>query len=371
MRILHFTGSTKIGGVASIVYELSKHYTSLGHHVDQMSMCNEPWLIDSSGRYEAIGVRTFVSKTPRRYSVRQLIQLCKVMADYDIVHVHQFPEQLWGALAAMLCRLRRKRPVFITTEHNTWNNRRSHRWLKPLDRLMYSAYDKIACISPPTYTAIDEWLGSKRLTRKLSTIMNGIDINKYALADNRLDRHIEVDERARYIVMVGRLEHPKDPFTLVRALELLPEDTRVILCGDGDLKPKVAELAAELRLTGRVHLLGNVDDVTGVLKGCAIGVLSSHWDGFGLVAAEYMAAGIPAVAADVEGLKDVVGDEDLLFTPGDHQRLAEILNRLLADEEWRKEKIARGSARVKAFSSQAMAEKYLALYAELLTHNRR
>lgn len=366
MRILHFTGSTAIGGVASIVYELSKYCTSRGHSVDQLSMCNEPRLIDSSGKYEDIGVRTFISPTSKRYTYSQLKSLMKTMREYDIVHVHQFPEQLYGALASML-KYPNNSPKIITTEHNTWNNRRNYKLLKYFDRWMYSNYDKIVCISPPTYDSIVKWLDNDRIINKITTITNGIDIDKYRNAINKLEDYVGCTDGNKYIVMVGRLEHPKDPVTLVKAITNLPDNVHAVFCGDGYLKPQIEALVKALNIKRRVHLLGNVPNPEIILKGCDVGVLSSYWDGFGLVAAEYMAAGIPSVGTNVPGLKEVIGDQNLLFEPGDVDRLVQILKRLLEDYEYRSSRVQYGYSQVLNFTSEKMASEYLALYESILS----
>lgn len=366
MKILHFTGSTAIGGVASIVYELSKYCTSRGHNVDQLSMCNEPHLIDSSRKYEDIGVRTFISPTSNRYTYRQLKSLIKTMREYDIVHVHQFPEQLYGALASML-KSPNNIPKVITTEHNTWNNRRNYKLLKYFDRWMYSNYDKIVCISPPVYDSLVKWLDNDRLINKITTITNGIDINKYRNAINNLEDYVGCTDGNKYIVMVGRLEHPKDPITLIKAIKNLPNNVHAVFCGDGYLKTQIEASTKALNMKHRVHLLGNVTNPETILKGCDVGVLSSYWDGFGLVAAEYMTAGIPSVGTNVPGLKEVIGDQDLLFEPGDVERLTIILKQLLENDNYRNSKIENGYSQALNFTSEKMASEYLALYESILS----
>lgn len=67
--------------------------------------------------------------------------------------------------------------------------------------------------------------------------------------------------------------------------------------------------------------------IPNIIKTCDINILSSHYEGFGLVAVESMASGIPTIVSNVDGLKDVVGNGGILFTKGDHIELKEkILN---------------------------------------------
>lgn len=365
MKILHYIGSPGVGGVTSVVYNISRYAQSRGHSVDIYSMCVEDDFGDITDTYTRSGIKVIPADTPSRYSLRKLRKLRRLMGNYDIVHIHQFPQQMWGAVAAML-RGKGKGPKIVTTEHSTWNNRRDKQVLRIFDRWMYDKYDRIACISPSASEELKKWLSYDKLNSRIVTITNGIDITKYADAENHIADYTGGDTEGRFIAMAARLDHPKDPFTLIRALPLLPENVKIIFLGDGKLLPEAEKLARELGVDSRVYLPGYVPDISSIIKGCSIGVLSTFWDGFGLVAAEYMAAGIPAVVSDVAGLRDVVGDPELLFPTGDHERLAGILNRLLSDPGYYDSKVAAGRERVNLFSCDEMGSKYLDMYTSLL-----
>lgn len=66
-------------------------------------------------------------------------------------------------------------------------------------------------------------------------------------------------------------------------------------------------------------------------------VLSSHWEGFGLVAIEYMAAGKPVIASDVPGLNDVVRGAGVLFEAGNVHDLFVKLQSLIVNADYRRE----------------------------------
>lgn len=365
MKILHYLGSPSEGGVASVVYNISKYAIEHGNSVDIFSRFAISELGDTKDTFDKIGVRIIPSITSKRFSYKQLSQLHSLMRNYDIIHVHQFPLQMWGAMAALLGK-KKDSPKIVTTEHSTWNNRRNYKILRYFDRWMYSFYDKIVSISPATTTQLNKWLKSDKLEKKIITITNGIDIEKYSKAENKLKLIIDSNEKNRHIVMAARLDHPKDPQTLIRALPFLPKDVRLIFIGDGFLLKGSKKLAEELHVVDRIYFPGYISDTSSIIKGCDIGVLSSFWDGFGLSAAEYMAAGIPAVVSDVTGLRDVVGDKDLTFAPQDVDKLAEILNKLLHDHEYYSTKVKSCTERVNLFSSKDMGKKYLQLYKQLV-----
>ena len=365
MKILHYLGTNAVGGVASIVHYLAKYHRQQGVQVDLMSTYHNPYLIDRTGKFESLGCRVFTSPTDRRYSPRQLSQLLSAMRDYDIIHVHQFPQQLWGALSVLVGQ-RKGRPKVITTEHSTFNNRRRHHILKYYDRWMYSLYDHIVCISDATQQQLTSWLGEGFLSDRISTITNGIDYAHFSSADLIVPQGITLDSKIKYIGWVGRMEEPKTPVTLLKALHRLPEECHAIFMGDGALKDECIKYITEHNLWGRVHLLGNLNDVSGTIKCCQVGVLSTDWDGFGLAAAEYMASGIPALVSDVPGLKQVVDHKDLVFTQRDDAELADKLRHLLYNQDFYREATNHCTNHVKQFSAKRMSDEYLDLYRNLL-----
>lgn len=365
MKILHYLGSPSEGGVASVVYNISKYVVDHGHSVDLFSRFTVEELGDTSNTFDKLGMRIFSSPTSNRFNIQQLLHLRTLMKEYDILHVHQFPQQMWGAFAALI-KNSNENPRIITTEHSTWNNRRNHKFLRAFDRWMYAQYDRIVCISPSTTNELKNWLKSDSRNKKIVTITNGIDIEKYSKANSELGKYVELDQMRKYIVMAARLDHPKDPHTLIKAMSQLPESIHLIFLGDGALRESSELLSKELGIAERVHFLGYLSDISGIIKGCDIGVLSTFWDGFGLAAAEYMAAGLPAIVSDVAGLRDVVGNPELTFKPQDSDRLATILNRLLQDGQYYRHASEQCLERAGLFSAEEMGRSYLRIYEEVL-----
>jgi glycosyltransferase involved in cell wall biosynthesis len=97
--------------------------------------------------------------------------------------------------------------------------------------------------------------------------------------------------------------------------------------------------------------------------------MPSHWEGFGLTAAEAMAAGIPVVGTDVPGLREVVeeGVTGFLIPGGEAEMLADKLLVLLRDPERAAEMGRKGCARARErFDAARCSEKWLEAYQSLL-----
>jgi glycosyltransferase involved in cell wall biosynthesis len=100
-------------------------------------------------------------------------------------------------------------------------------------------------------------------------------------------------------------------------------------------------------------------------------VFPSLYEGFGLPPLEAMAAGAPVVASNTSSLPEVVGDAALLVDPMDAGAIADAMARVLTDQTVRDDLIARGHARVKAFSWERSVARVQAVYEEVVSAGRR
>ena len=111
-------------------------------------------------------------------------------------------------------------------------------------------------------------------------------------------------------------------------------------------------------------------DVPQILKAADINVLASHFEGLSLSSVEGMAAGRPFVASDVDGLREVVQGNGILFAEGNHRQLAEILLRLINNRD-EYEKVARACADAATnYDIALMVERYHQVYNELCQEKR-
>src|SRR5579864_2721917 len=298
------------------------------------------------------GIPVLYTPQDRIYAASQIWHLRKRFREFDIVHTQLFPTQLWSVLGRS-----GRQPVLLTTEQNTDNNRRKA-WLRPMDRFMYSRYDHICSNSEATRTRLEQWL--PELQVEMSVIPNGISLNRVAHA-KPLSRRTVVgdDDRLPILLSAARLQPQKDHATLLRAIAMLGQPVHLLLAGDGELKPELERLAADLGIRERVHFLGRRDDVPSLLRTADIFVHSTHSDGFCVAALEAMAAGLPLVASRVPGLAEVIGNAGLLVPPQDPKAFAAAVSLLLAQPERRHELAQAARQRSQLFSIEASAKAYI------------
>lgn len=295
------------------------------------------------------------------YSLTYLKTLRKLSRDYDLVHVHLFPYLYLTPLATAGL----KTPL-VFTEHSTHNRRRGKAYLKPLEKLAYGRYRAIAAISRPTETALKKWLGSSKASQRILTISNGVDLKRFS-PDLREAGRKAFGREGKAIVMVSRFAEAKDQATVVRALPHI-EDKEIyaVFAGDGPTLESCRQLAASLGVDDRCVFLGRRDDIPAIAAGAFIGVQSSKWEGFGLPVIEFMSAGVPVIASDVDGLNGIVAGAGLLFEPGNEKDLAEKINSLSSRPEEYERLRALGLKRASDYSIETTAEHYVKLYREIL-----
>lgn len=280
----------------------------------------------------------------------------------DTAHVHLFPCNYQTALANIGIGT-----PLIFTEHSTHNRRRDKQWLRPIEKWVYGRYSIIAAISPATKETLSSWLGLPGDTNRITIVENGADLTKFQ--DVHADAKEVFGRSGKPLLMISRFTESKDQSTVVRALSRMKErEAFVAFAGNGNTMEKVKDIAREACIENRVLFLGTRTDIPRLVAAAEIGIQSSNWEGFGLTAVEMMAGGLPVVASDVDGLRQVVEGAGILFKAGDAEALACILDNLLTNEPALKELTEKGSARATEYSISETARKYTTLYKEYFRH---
>ncbi|MEO1903432.1 MAG: glycosyltransferase [Alcanivorax sp.] len=279
----------------------------------------------------------------------------------DVVNSHL----VHANILTRLLRLVTPIPRLVTSAHNTNEGGRGR-------MLAYRLTDCLADISTNVSeeaVAAFEQQGALRQGRMIA-IHNGIDTTAFTFDPGGRERvrlELALHKNAPLLLAVGRLWQQKDYPNLLRAFARLPEGRhapRLAIVGDGPLRGQLEAMAVSLGVADRVCFLGVRHDVPALMAACDVFVLSSAWEGFGLVVAEAMACERPVVATDCGGVREVVGQAGFLVPPRDSEALSTSLIdalRLRADEREALGRAARSRV-VEHFSLSATADRYLAVY---------
>jgi glycosyltransferase involved in cell wall biosynthesis len=270
-----------------------------------------------------------------------LVELIRIVRRFrpDIVHTHTAKAGFLGRLAARLAGARR--PLIVHTFHGhvleEYFGRLESAVYRQLERLAARASDALIGVSKATVDDLVR-LGVAPRT-KFRVIPIGLDLEPFASVDAQAASAIRVEAGVQpgevLVTFVGRLAPVKRPELALRAIASARKQgarVRLAVVGDGELRPRLEQHAAELGITDAVRFVGWRADTTAIAAATDIAILTSADEGTPVWLIEAAAAGTPGVSTNVGGVADVVVDgTGFCVAPGDDDALADHLSRLAAD----------------------------------------
>ena len=242
-----------------------------------------------------------------------------------------------------------------------------------IERILRRSTDAFICVSE------SERKEALRLRfadpKKTSVICNGIEVEIFQNAESNRMKYLKefgFAEDGWLIGCVARLEKMKGHVCLLRGFQRLLSkipDGRLILAGDGPDRNLVEQEIQKLGLGQKVKILGFRRDIPELLKTFDVFVSASLKEGMPYTLIEALAAGVPVVATDVIGNKDVIVNEQcgFLVPPENPQKLAEALEMLHDNPEWGERFKNEGMRRVKSrFTAEGAVRKLFDVYGELI-----
>jgi len=316
--------------------------------------------------------RLFQVKIPRQIhplrDLGALASLIRVLRLYrpQIVHSHTSKAGFMARLAARLCDV----PLVIHTIHELPQNATRSR----LKKTVYWALEKIAnhwCDHLITVSRVNQQqILAEGICRpdKLSLIPGGLALENYRAQSAP---PWNLPEGSIVLGMAGRLEPAKGHSDLLKAFaRLAPANPKLhlVIMGSGQLREALEKQRDDLGLQSRVHFLGWVEDLISAMAALDIFVLSSHYEGLGVVLLEALALERPVVSTRVGGTQDILEDGvHGLFAPAhDPAALAAAVQRLLDDPGLASRLAAAGKEKVwREYSAVQADQKVLDLYLRL------
>lgn len=246
----------------------------------------------------------------------------------QIVHSHMVHANLF----ARVVRLAGWFPVQISTAHSTDEGGR-------VRELVYRLTDPLCDLTTNvSNAAVERYIRVGAVPkRKIRFMPNGVDAGKFAPNSvARAKKRGELGLSSQFVwLAVGRFDPVKDHETMIRAFSLADAKfpgISLLLAGQGPLESAAKELALGLTESGRVRFLGVRQDVADLMAAADGYLMSSRWEGMPMVLLEAQSAGLPVVATDVGGNKEVVlnGRTGFLVPPGDAAALAASMEKTMS-----------------------------------------
>jgi glycosyltransferase involved in cell wall biosynthesis len=373
MNVMHLISSLEVGGSEKLLIDFlaaCRDDDQVNYTVVIMNRAVNPTMRE---RLERLGLNVYYLDRPEGHKhPKYLIELLKIIHRHNvrIVHSHNFGSKLWAVLCKAFC----PGLKLVFTVHDTMSMPR-------LDKRQIIIHrhwiDQHVAISKTVAS-----LCEKRGIHNYRQIYNGIHVQHF-MDTNRQSLQARLEQESfemkpLKIVHVGRMDYPvKGQDILLHAIKRCKDAGLQVQCAlMGGVYPynqksfdELKALVQELNLNNDVEFLINRTDVAQVISKADVFVLPSRFEGLGLVILEAMAAGLPVIASNTDGPKELIedGNNGLLFENGNPDHLFERIqliyqNPAVADR-------FRGEAlqRIAKFDIQAMKNQYYLLYDSLLS----
>lgn len=349
-----------MGGAERQVCDLADEFAEEGHQVLLISMTEDKVNLPKNTKINVLHLN--MDKTPLGI-IRCYLHARRVIRNFkpDVVHSHMVHANIF----ARMLRLSISIPRLICTAHSSNEGGR-------LRMLAYRFTDHLCDISTNvSQEAVDAFFAQGAVGKgRMLAIHNGIDTERFTFDINNRTRfraELNINEGIPLLLAVGRLNVAKDYPNLLLAFQHIIKSGRLahlVIIGIGEEEAKLITIVAELGLCDKVHFLGMRHDVHKWMSAADIFVLSSAWEGFGLVVAEAMACERLVVATDCGGVREVVANCGLLVPPRNSVMLANALAESLSltDEQAEEQGIAARQRIVEQYSLKNQVEKWLRLY---------
>ena len=325
------------------------------------------------GRVHYLGLE--VHSRPWRV-LKAIWRLRRLLRDetYDIIESSLSSPAILASWAAWGLKTRH-----VSGIHNAYNRARFNR---PRHRIWRFSVRGSRCAH---FYAISDfvrdcWIEYARIwPEKICTIYNGIPDHCFGVIPDRenVRNELGIPRDARIALFVGRLLMRKGIDTILDALGpiLLKEDLHLVYVGDwypseglfqgeDNLRNRLEQRCVDEEWGKRVHFIGRRDDVSRLMASSDVLVHPARLEGFGLILAEAMAAGLFIVASNVEGIPEILAGTDSLMVPPDDANAlrAAVLEALNRSPEAASRAAERGRKRAEDFRIHNRIEAMIRLF---------
>jgi glycosyltransferase involved in cell wall biosynthesis len=281
--------------------------------------------------------------------------------DPDIIHIWQ-PEVV--SIPAMLFgRLKRRKIILSYRGPRTLHRKRAYIEACLAIVCVDSIVSNHEVLTAPSYaSSVFRWLFERK---RGQVIRNGVAVEAVHTSPESSQKG-----PGFLFICVGRLTPQKNYLRLVEALKLLADrpEWSLDIWGEGESREEIEGAAAAAGLSDRIRLRGFSSAVTRAMQQACALILPSVYEGMPNVLLEAMALGVPVIAADIEGIREVVGNDPacVWINPLDPRDIARGISAVLDETVDRATLIERGQQVAARYSVATAQAAYLDLYRNLV-----
>lgn len=364
MRIVHIINSEQVGGAERFLVHIWR--ASRGTH----SLDHELWVLrrgrdarhDLLDEAAACGVPVRIVEVRGNLDVRTAGRLARMLRETrpEAVHTHLVLAGFVGRIAA----LRAGVPRVVASEQNIYQAKARWPWRLLERRLAARGALVVAC----SCAVRDHLVAAVGVPPdRVVVVPNAIDPADYDSGLRPDTPRLRLDPEEFIVGTVGRLHPQKGQDVLLAAfaaLEPAKRRLRLVIVGEGALRPRLERLAETLGVGPRVSFVPWQRRIAPLYGQMDLFAFPSRYEGFGIALLEAMWMGLPAVASRTGGIPEfaVDGETALLVRPGEPGALTEAMIRLVDDPERRAALGAAAHERAGQFTVEALRDRLPLIY---------
>jgi glycosyltransferase involved in cell wall biosynthesis len=345
-----------LGGAEKQLLTLVEKQVESGLHVHIIYIKGKPDLIFA---FKKLGVS--ISQSPWKNSLAQIKFLRSYVINnrINLVHAHLPRAELLSTLVLVNV------PIVIS-RHN------AEPFFPRAPKLLSQALSRLVCLRAKTVIAITDavrfyLIESREVkdTKKVTVIRYGVNLR----TSNQRENSVAIREERLKLLSIGRLVEQKDYPTTLNALALLSKSGKKFdynVIGEGILQKSLIQQGHNLGIEQSISWIGKTNQVIDYLNESNVFILSSRYEGFGLVLLEAMKQGTPILASNCPAIVEVLGNNySGLFPVGDPNALAKLLLSCF-DLNFLQGLLDQTNNRIHLFDASFMAKEMLKVYQNAL-----
>jgi len=366
MRVLQVIPNFGLGGAERLVVNLLEVIDKEKFEVAACSLYPKANTLFGH-QLEKSGIQIYYLGKHKGLDLRMIPRLYRLFRVFkpDVVHTH-LSVLRYALIPLILCRI----PARFHTLHNI-----AQKEVDALGKIVHYLAFHLGGVIPVSISQEVARTVKKLYKVRTLIIYNGIPTRHFKSAEETRSiwRKKEGIKNSEVVFLhIGRFSPQKNHRLLIEAFAqamMKRSDLKLLLVGDGELRPDIKKIVKEKQLEQNIHFLGLRQDISELLSACDIFILSSDWEGVPMTILESMAAGKPVIATAVGGVPELVEDSitGLLVPPQDIQALSKAMVKLANDSSLREEMGKEGRKRaLERFDINLIARQYEELYLKVL-----
>ncbi|MDU2407894.1 MAG: glycosyltransferase [Acinetobacter junii] len=328
MKILYLITGLGGGGAEKVVADLADQMSQRGYEV-KIAYLKGAVVVrpeDQSIELIYLGLESLMDAKKAYQSYKQLL----MSFSPDVLHAHMVHANIFARISRIFFPI----PKLICTAHS---NNEGGRIRMIAYRLTHFLADLTTNVSKVASLSFEQLKAVP--SGGIETIYNGIDLERFSFKEDirfQIRKALGINSDVKMFLAVGRFHEAKNYPLLIESFhQFIKEnqssdnkvDVKLLIAGEGDERQLIEKLIMKYNLENIILLLGRRDDIPQLMNAADFFVLSSSYEGFGLVVAEAMCSNTFVIATDCGGVKEVLGNTGILVPINNQENMVEAFHK--------------------------------------------